>query len=46
MKLVKSLAMLVAAAFIMNTSFAQEKTVNAGGAPMFPSKNIVVLPRS
>ncbi|OQP64537.1 fasciclin domain-containing protein [Niastella populi] len=41
MKSVKSLAMLVAAALIMNTSFAQEKTVNVGGAPMFPSKNIV-----
>ena len=33
--------MLAAAAFFMNASFAQEKTVNVGGAPMFPSKNIV-----
>jgi uncharacterized surface protein with fasciclin (FAS1) repeats len=41
MKSVKSLAMLVATAFIMNASFAQEKTVSVGGAPMFPSKNIV-----
>jgi uncharacterized surface protein with fasciclin (FAS1) repeats len=41
MKSVKRLAMLVAASFIMNASFAQEKTVNVGGAPMFPSKNIV-----
>jgi hypothetical protein len=50
MKSVKSLAMLVAAAFIMNASFAQEKTVNVGGAFMYPSKNIVddhvVLPGS
>ena len=41
MKSVKSLAMLVTAAFIMNASFAQEKTVNVGGAAMYPSKNIV-----
>ena len=41
MKSVKNMAMLVAAAFFMNASFAQEKTVNVGGAPMFPSKNIV-----
>lgn len=41
MKSVKSLAMLVAAAFIMNASFAQEKTVNVGGAPMYPTRNIV-----
>src|SRR5687767_3997359 len=41
MKSVKSMAMLVAAAFIMNASFAQEKTVNVGGAAMYPTKNIV-----
>jgi len=41
MKSVKSLAMLLAAAFIMNASFAQEKTVSVGGALMYPSKNIV-----
>ena len=41
MKSVKSMAMLVAAAFIMNASFAHEKTVNVGGAAMYPSKNIV-----
>jgi len=41
MKSVKSLAMLVAAVLFMNASFAQEKTVNVGGAPMYPSKNIV-----
>lgn len=32
--------MLIAALFV-NTSFAQEKTVEVGGAPMYPSKNIV-----
>ena len=41
MKSVKNLAMLFAASFIMNASFAQEKTVNVGGAAMYPSKNIV-----
>ena len=41
MKSVKNIAMLVAAAFIMNASFAQEKTVSVGGAAMYPSKNIV-----
>lgn len=41
MKSVKSLAMLVAASFLINASYAQKKTVEVGGAPMFPSKNIV-----
>jgi uncharacterized surface protein with fasciclin (FAS1) repeats len=42
MKSVKSFAMLVAAAFVMNVSYAQkEKTVEVGGAAMYPSKNIV-----
>ena len=41
MKSVKSLGMLVAALLFMNVSFAQEKTVNVGGAAMYPSKNIV-----
>jgi uncharacterized surface protein with fasciclin (FAS1) repeats len=52
MKSVKSLLMLFAAALFMNASFAQkmdkmdkmdkmEKTVDVGGAPMYPSKNIV-----
>jgi uncharacterized surface protein with fasciclin (FAS1) repeats len=41
MKSVKSLGMLVAAVLLMNASFAQEKTVNVGGAAMYPSKNIV-----
>jgi uncharacterized surface protein with fasciclin (FAS1) repeats len=42
MKSVKSLGMLVAAFLFMNASFAQkEKTVDVGGAAMYPSKNIV-----
>ncbi|HEY6899445.1 MAG TPA: hypothetical protein VI233_02335 [Puia sp.] len=32
--------MLVATLFI-NTTFAQEKTVEVGGAAMYPSKNII-----
>src|SRR3954463_4634533 len=42
MKSVKNFAMLVAAALFMNASYAQmEKTVEVGGAAMYPSKNIV-----
>jgi uncharacterized surface protein with fasciclin (FAS1) repeats len=40
----KKLAMLFVSAFIINASFAQdkmEKTVEVGGAPMYPSKNII-----
>lgn len=42
----KKIALLIAGALIMNASFAQmndtkEKTVEVGGAPMYPSKNIV-----
>jgi uncharacterized surface protein with fasciclin (FAS1) repeats len=37
----KKLAMLLVSAFIINASFAQEKTVEVGGAPMYPSKNII-----
>ena len=33
--------MLALAACFMNVSFAQEKTVEVGGAAMYPSKNIV-----
>ena len=33
--------MLLVSAFFINASFAQEKTVEVGGAPMYPSKNIV-----
>jgi uncharacterized surface protein with fasciclin (FAS1) repeats len=42
MKSVKNFALLVAAALFMNASYAQmEKTVEVGGAAMYPSKNIV-----
>ena len=33
--------MLLVSALFINASFAQEKTVEVGGAPMYPSKNIV-----
>jgi uncharacterized surface protein with fasciclin (FAS1) repeats len=43
MKKIKSIGLLVAAAFLFNSSFAQkmEQTVEVGGAAMYPSKNIV-----
>jgi uncharacterized surface protein with fasciclin (FAS1) repeats len=42
MKSIKSFALMIAAAFLVNASFAQmEKTVEVGGALMYPSKNIV-----
>ncbi|HEV8285240.1 MAG TPA: fasciclin domain-containing protein [Chitinophagaceae bacterium] len=46
MKQIKSFTLLLVAAFLMNASFAQgkmatEKTVSVGGAPMYPSKNII-----
>ncbi len=45
MKSLKSLGMLLLAALAFNVSFAQkmmdEKTVEVGGAAMYPSKNIV-----
>jgi uncharacterized surface protein with fasciclin (FAS1) repeats len=46
MKQVKRLLFVAVTAFFVNTSFAQtgmqaEKTVQVGGAPMYPSKNIV-----
>ncbi|SRR5579871_804650 len=43
MKHLKSLVFLVVSAFMLNTSFAQkmESTVDVGGAPMYPSKNII-----
>ncbi|MBI1781236.1 MAG: fasciclin domain-containing protein [Sphingobacteriales bacterium] len=42
----KKIAFLIAGVLLLNTSFAQmndskEKTVQVGGAPMYPSKNIV-----
>jgi len=45
MKKIKSIGLFLIAALGMNISFAQkmmnEKTVEVGGAPMYPSKNIV-----
>jgi len=45
MKAIKSAGLLLVAALMMNVSFGQnmmnEKTVEVGGAPMYPSKNIV-----
>jgi uncharacterized surface protein with fasciclin (FAS1) repeats len=42
MKSIKSFALMIAAAFLVNASFAQmEKTTEVGGALMYPSKNIV-----
>jgi uncharacterized surface protein with fasciclin (FAS1) repeats len=42
MKSIKSMACILAAALFINPSFAQmEKTVEVGGAPMYPSKNII-----
>ncbi len=43
MKSIKSIGLMLAAALLMNVSFAQknEKTVEVGGAAMYPSKNIV-----
>jgi len=43
MKSLKSIGMVLAAVLAFNVSFAQmgEKTVEVGGAPMYPSKNIV-----
>jgi uncharacterized surface protein with fasciclin (FAS1) repeats len=49
MKKVKSILFVAVATFFVNSSFAQmdnmkkkdEKTVQVGGAPMYPSKNIV-----
>lgn len=43
MKSIKSISLMLTAALLMNASFAQknEKTVEVGGAAMYPSKNIV-----
>lgn len=37
----KKIVVLFVSAFLVNASFAQEKTVEVGGAPMYPSKNII-----
>jgi uncharacterized surface protein with fasciclin (FAS1) repeats len=42
MKSIRNLGLMLVTAFMVNVSFAQmEKTVTVGGAPMYPSKNIV-----
>ena len=41
MQLLKKMGMLMIAALLVNTTFAQEMAVQVGGAPMYPSKNIV-----
>ncbi len=41
MKSIKQLGLVLFAAFSFSASFAQEKTVEVGGAAMYPSKNIV-----
>lgn len=45
MKQIKSIALMLVAALLVNVSFGQkmakEETVEVGGAPMYPSKNIV-----
>ena len=41
MQLLKKMGMLMIAALVVNATFAQETTVQVGGAAMYPSKNIV-----
>lgn len=42
MKSIRTLAMILASACFMSSSYAQmEKTVEVGGSPMYPSKNII-----
>jgi uncharacterized surface protein with fasciclin (FAS1) repeats len=41
MKLLKNIGLMMIAALTINTSFAQDMAVQVGGAPMYPSKNIV-----
>jgi uncharacterized surface protein with fasciclin (FAS1) repeats len=42
MKSIKSIGLMLVAALLMNVSYAQkEKTVEVGGAAMYPSKNII-----
>ncbi|HTI11559.1 MAG TPA: fasciclin domain-containing protein [Puia sp.] len=39
--MLRNIGFTVVAAILINTSFAQEKTVTVGGAAMYPSKNII-----
>ena len=41
MNRLRNLGFLLVASLLVNASFAQEQTVTVGGAPMYPSKNIV-----
>jgi uncharacterized surface protein with fasciclin (FAS1) repeats len=41
MKVIRSFAAVLALALVSHAAFAQEKTVEVGGAAMYPSKNIV-----
>jgi uncharacterized surface protein with fasciclin (FAS1) repeats len=41
MTILRNIALTFVAALLINTTFAQEKTVMVGGAAMYPSKNIV-----
>ena len=41
MNRLRNLGFLLVASLLANASFAQEQTVTVGGAPMYPSKNIV-----
>lgn len=41
MQLLKKIMLMMIGALLINTAFAQEATVEVGGAPMYPTKNIV-----
>lgn len=41
MKKVKHIGLFILSAFVINTTFAQMKTVMVGGAAMYPTKNII-----
>jgi uncharacterized surface protein with fasciclin (FAS1) repeats len=41
MQLLKKMGLMMISALLINTAFAQEITVEVGGAPMYPSRNIV-----
>jgi uncharacterized surface protein with fasciclin (FAS1) repeats len=41
MQLLKKMGLMMISALLINTAFAQEMTVKVGGAPMYPSRNIV-----
>lgn len=41
MQLLKKMGLMAMGALLINTVFAQETTVQVGGAPMYPTKNIV-----